>query len=223
MSGGSLAATTLLFMLCFAGLGAGNGALFQLVPLRWPLTTAVAGSMIGEVGALGGGFIPQRDGACPNSTAAATCGASSSFAVLALLMLVMLRVVQIRWTRTWAERGGRQPMGQHAAPQTPSERGSGMTNARSRAIAAGTSQKISRGVEAAETPSAIFHGAAGSRQQRPQVRRPGAGAALEREQHLLGGLETRACIERDHLEHQVIRPDQHISGRPREGGVGSRR
>ena len=26
----------LLFMLCFAGLGAGNGALFRLVPLRWP-------------------------------------------------------------------------------------------------------------------------------------------------------------------------------------------
>src|SRR5688572_32282396 len=33
---GSLVATTLLLMLCFAALGAGNGALFQLVPLRWP-------------------------------------------------------------------------------------------------------------------------------------------------------------------------------------------
>jgi NNP family nitrate/nitrite transporter-like MFS transporter len=30
-----------------------------------------------------------------------------SFAVLALLMLGMLRLVQIRWTRTWAEKGGR--------------------------------------------------------------------------------------------------------------------
>src|SRR5688572_7652670 len=46
---GSLVATTLLFITCFAALGAGNGALFQLVPLRWPTTTAVAGSMIGEV------------------------------------------------------------------------------------------------------------------------------------------------------------------------------
>jgi NNP family nitrate/nitrite transporter-like MFS transporter len=55
----SLAVTTMLFMLCFAALGAGNGATFQLVPLRWPLTTAVAGGMIGEVGALGGGILPN--------------------------------------------------------------------------------------------------------------------------------------------------------------------
>jgi MFS transporter, NNP family, nitrate/nitrite transporter len=26
---------------------------------------------------------------------------------LAVLMLVMLRVMQLRWTRTWAEKGGR--------------------------------------------------------------------------------------------------------------------
>jgi NNP family nitrate/nitrite transporter-like MFS transporter len=44
----SLVLTTLLMLLCFAALGAGNGALFQLVPLRWPASTAVAGSMIGE-------------------------------------------------------------------------------------------------------------------------------------------------------------------------------
>ena len=106
MSAGSLAASTLLFMLCFAGLGAGNGALFQLVPLRWPLTTAVAGSMIGEVGALGGGFIPNAMGLSKQYSGSYLWG-FVSFAVLALLMLVMLRVVQIRWTRTWAERGGR--------------------------------------------------------------------------------------------------------------------
>ena len=29
------------------------------------------------------------------------------FAVLALLALLMLRVMQLRWTRTWAEKGGR--------------------------------------------------------------------------------------------------------------------
>ena len=37
----SLAVTTILFMLCFAALGAGNGALFQLVPLRWPSAGAI--------------------------------------------------------------------------------------------------------------------------------------------------------------------------------------
>ena len=58
----SLVLTTLLLMLCFAALGAGNGALFQLVPLRWPAATAVAGSMIGEIGALGGGLVPSAMG-----------------------------------------------------------------------------------------------------------------------------------------------------------------
>ena len=106
MAGQSVAITTLLFMLCFAALGAGNGALFQLVPLRWPMTTAVAGSMIGEIGALGGGLIPNAMGQSKHLTGSYFWG-FVGFAVLAAAMLVMLRVVQIRWTRTWAEKGGR--------------------------------------------------------------------------------------------------------------------
>jgi MFS transporter, NNP family, nitrate/nitrite transporter len=106
MSSTSVAVTTLLFMLCFAALGAGNGALFQLVPLRWPLTTAVAGSMIGEVGALGGGFLPNAMGQSKQLAGTYLWG-FVAFAVLSLMMLLMLRWVQIRWTRTWAEKGGR--------------------------------------------------------------------------------------------------------------------
>ena len=110
LAGNSVALTTLLFMLCFAALGAGNGALFQLVPLRWPLATAVAGSMIGEIGALGGGFLPNAMGQSKQLTGTYLWGVVS-FAVLALVMLGMLRLVQIRWTRTWAEKGGRaRPM-----------------------------------------------------------------------------------------------------------------
>ena len=73
----SLAATTLLFIVCFAALGAGNGAVFQLVPLRWPLATAVAGSMIGEVGALGGGLVPNAMGLSASNTLAPTPAAST--------------------------------------------------------------------------------------------------------------------------------------------------
>ncbi len=102
----TVTATTLCLMLCFAALGAGNGALFQLVPLRWPLTTAVAGSMIGELGALGGGFIPNAMGMSKQYTGTYLWG-FVAFAVVAGCMLIMLRLVQIRWTRTWAERGGR--------------------------------------------------------------------------------------------------------------------
>jgi len=108
--GQQLAATTLLFMLCFAALGAGNGALFQLVPLRWPLTTAVAGSMIGELGALGGGFIPNAMGLSKQHYGTYFYG-FLAFAVLGVGVLVMMRVMQLRWTRTWAEKGGRARTG----------------------------------------------------------------------------------------------------------------
>jgi MFS transporter, NNP family, nitrate/nitrite transporter len=104
--GSNLALTTLLFMLCFGALGAGNGALFQLVPLRWPLTTAVAGSMIGELGALGGGFIPNAMGLSKQHSGTYFYG-FLAFAVLGVAVLLMMRVMQIRWTRTWAEKGGR--------------------------------------------------------------------------------------------------------------------
>ncbi|MDI1350952.1 nitrate/nitrite transporter [Aquabacterium sp.] len=104
--GDNLALTTLLFMLCFASLGAGNGALFQLVPLRWPLTTAVAGSMIGELGALGGGFIPNAMGQSKQHFGTYFYG-FLAFAAVGVGVLLMMRIMQIRWTRTWAEKGGR--------------------------------------------------------------------------------------------------------------------
>ncbi len=105
-AGQSLTATTLLVMLCFSALGAGNGAVFQLVPLRWPMSTAVAGSMIGEIGALGGGLVPNAMGLSKQYAGSYMWG-FFLFAALALLMLGMLRVMQLRWTRTWAEKGGR--------------------------------------------------------------------------------------------------------------------
>jgi NNP family nitrate/nitrite transporter-like MFS transporter len=105
-SAGSLALTTLLLIVCFAALGAGNGALFQLVPLRWPLSTAVAGSMIGEIGALGGGLVPNAMGLSKQYLGSYTWG-FVFFGALSLAMLGVMRVMQIRWTRTWAEKGGR--------------------------------------------------------------------------------------------------------------------
>ncbi|WP_423597631.1 MFS transporter [Roseateles sp. MS654] len=115
LAGGSLVITTLLLIVCFAALGAGNGALFQLVPLRWPAATAVAGSMIGEVGALGGGLVPNLMGLSKQYAGTYFWG-FAVFAALALLMLGVMRVMQIRWTRTWAERGGRARTAPAAAP-----------------------------------------------------------------------------------------------------------
>jgi NNP family nitrate/nitrite transporter-like MFS transporter len=106
ISSSSLALTTLLLILCFAALGAGNGALFQLVPLRWPTSTAVAGSMIGEIGALGGGLVPNAMGLSKQYLGSYVWG-FVFFGALSLVMLGVMRVMQIRWTRTWAEKGGR--------------------------------------------------------------------------------------------------------------------
>ena len=106
LANGSLVATTLLVIVCFAALGAGNGAVFQLVPLRWPLATAVAGSMIGEIGALGGGLVPNAMG-LSKQYFGSYAGGFYVFSGLSVAMLVMLRTMQIRWTRTWAEKGGR--------------------------------------------------------------------------------------------------------------------
>ena len=140
LAAGSLAATTLLLMFSFAALGAGNGALFQLVPLRWPSTTAVAGSMIGEIGALGGGLVPNAMGLSKQFTGTFGWG-FVLFAGLACLMLGVMRVMQIRWTRTWAERGGRA-------------HGTLATEASGSDTAGGAAAGLSAAGKAASTPAA---------------------------------------------------------------------
>ncbi|HEX4032738.1 MAG TPA: MFS transporter [Terracidiphilus sp.] len=106
MTSPPLVLTTLLFMLCFAALGGGNGAAFQLVPLRWPTTSAVAGSMIGEVGAMGGFILPNLLGLSKQYTASYRAG-FIVYAALAIVILIMLLKVSKMWTRTWVGRGGR--------------------------------------------------------------------------------------------------------------------
>jgi MFS transporter, NNP family, nitrate/nitrite transporter len=96
----SLGLTLILFMFCFAALGAGNGALFQLVPLRWPVTTAVAGSMIGEIGALGGSIIPNLMGQSKQHYGSFALG-FVGFAILAFLVLLVVMAIQRKWVATW--------------------------------------------------------------------------------------------------------------------------
>ena len=116
LSSASLVLTTVLFIACFAALGAGNGALFQLVPLRWPASTAVAGSMIGEIGALAGGLVPNAMG-LSRQYLGSYVWAFVFLAALALTMLGVMRVMQQRWTRTWAGKGGRARSSLPAAAQ----------------------------------------------------------------------------------------------------------
>ena len=118
----SLAVTVVLLVCCFAALGLGNGALFQLVPLRWPATTAVAGSMIGEIGALGGAILPNVL-AYSKQHSGSYAGGFIAFAGLATLILITLRIVQRYWIGKWIAPGGRalvsSPYGQVPAGYVP--------------------------------------------------------------------------------------------------------
>ncbi len=131
----SLAVTTLLFMLCFAALGAGNGALFQLVPLRWPTNTAVAGSMIGEVGALGGANPAQRHGFLEAIYRRLRHG-FVSYALFTGLVLGCLFLWQRKWVGAWVGPRGKvldpasETLGEAeagASPQQPPEPNSNMS------------------------------------------------------------------------------------------------
>jgi len=115
----SLPLTTALLIGCFAALGAGNGATYQLVPLRWPLTTAVAGSMIGELGALGGGLVPSTMGLARQYLGTYAWG-FAFFATFALGTLVLLRTLQSSWTGSWVGAGGRaHPSAARASTPVP--------------------------------------------------------------------------------------------------------
>ncbi|MCJ2013758.1 MFS transporter [Methylobacterium sp. J-076] len=113
----SLVLTTILFMFCFAALGAGNGALFQLVPLRWPNNTAVAGSMIGEVGALGGAILPNVMGLSKQYTGHFATG-FVLYAVFAAVVLGCLYLWQRNWVGAWVG-----PRGKALTAPAPAEAG----------------------------------------------------------------------------------------------------
>jgi len=85
--------------------------------------------MIGEIGALGGGLVPNAMGLSKQYAGTYLWG-FVLFAVLAAAMLLMTRTMQIRWTRTWAEKGGRARSESDAGLRTEPARGgiSGLTS-----------------------------------------------------------------------------------------------
>jgi NNP family nitrate/nitrite transporter-like MFS transporter len=97
---------TLLLVLVFAGLGVGNGSVFQLVPLRYGGDTAVASSVIGELGALGGVLIPNAMAASQGLSGSFRLG-FGAFAAAAAAVFVALWAVQRRWTTSWVGAGGK--------------------------------------------------------------------------------------------------------------------
>jgi NNP family nitrate/nitrite transporter-like MFS transporter len=95
-----------ILVVCFSAMGAGNGAVFQLVPLRFKSSTAVAGSLIGEVGALAGGFLPITMG-CSMTSCGTFAPGFLAGTILAAAMLGCLLIVTPQWTKSWVGAGGR--------------------------------------------------------------------------------------------------------------------
>jgi NNP family nitrate/nitrite transporter-like MFS transporter len=68
--------------------------------------------MIGEIGALGGGILPNVLGMSKQHTGSYRLG-WICYAALAFAILIMMRVVARSWTKTWVDSGGRA----HVVPE----------------------------------------------------------------------------------------------------------
>ncbi len=88
------------FMLAMGSLGAGNGAVFQLVPQRFRKEIGVMTGMVGMAGGVGGFYLAASLGYIKGQTGNYQIGLLI-FAGLCFVALVGLAVVKKRWRTTW--------------------------------------------------------------------------------------------------------------------------
>jgi NNP family nitrate/nitrite transporter-like MFS transporter len=102
------AAVALLFV-GMAMLGMGNGAVFQLVPQRFPERIGLVTGVVGAAGGLGGFFLPSLLGVVRDMTGSYSGGLYGCAAAF-LCGTVMLLELGARWTQRWdlaaAQRAG---------------------------------------------------------------------------------------------------------------------
>lgn len=89
-----------LFVLAMLALGAGNGAVFQLVPQRFRHEIGVMTGLVGFAGGVGGFYLASSLGFAEQLTGSPQLG-FLIFAGLALVALVGLTSVKTRWRTTW--------------------------------------------------------------------------------------------------------------------------
>jgi MFS transporter, NNP family, nitrate/nitrite transporter len=87
----------LLIMVC---LGMGNGAVFQLVPLRFQREIGIASGLVGAFGGVGGFFLPTLLGTIKQVSGSYSLGlvVLAMIAAFALIVLRLLVVVQQGWS-----------------------------------------------------------------------------------------------------------------------------
>jgi len=97
----SLGPQTVLLFAVMALLGCGNGAVFQLVPLRFARQIGVITGIVGAAGGLGGFFLPAVLGTLKDRSGTYGSG-FFVFAVAALLGAGLIVLLRSGWQRTWA-------------------------------------------------------------------------------------------------------------------------
>jgi len=89
-----------MFLLLYSFYGLGNGAVFQLVPHRWPYQTGLMTGIIGAAGGIGGFYLPTVNGIVFEATGAYNL-AFAFFGSVALLCLILVKLLHARWME-WA-------------------------------------------------------------------------------------------------------------------------
>ena len=92
--------TTALLAFVIAALGLGNGAVFQLVPLRFPQEVGLATGVVGAAGGLGGFLLPVGFGIAKELTASYGVG-FLGFGLAGMACLILLGTVQRGWRLAW--------------------------------------------------------------------------------------------------------------------------
>ena len=86
-------------------LGMGNGAVFQLIPLRFRQDIGLMTGLVGCAGGVGGFFLAQALGTAKAATGGFGAG-FLFFGALALLGFIGLAMVKVRWRTTWGAVSG---------------------------------------------------------------------------------------------------------------------
>lgn len=94
-----------VFLTGALALGMGNGAVFQLVPLRFRKEIGVITGLVGAAGGIGGFFLAKTLGWSKSLTGGFMAG-FTVFAILAIVGLVGIAIVKTRWRTTWGAASG---------------------------------------------------------------------------------------------------------------------
>ena len=95
-----LGLTVVLLVLTMGTLGVGNGAVFQVVPQRFPSAVGPLTGLVGAAGGLGGFLLPFALGSLQGSTGSFAAG-FAAFAAAAMLASVAVTRRQRAWRAMW--------------------------------------------------------------------------------------------------------------------------